>query len=79
MIKYDYDIRKVFDDTLGEDAIYHLCDSVNDKEILRIATELLRDATERLGNDLDNDAIENEYNKLTTIILMLQEIIENYV
>lgn len=78
-MNYDYDIRKTFDDTLGEDAMYNLYNNVSDYDMLRIATELLRNATERLSNDLDNEKINEEYYNLIFIINNLEKIIDNYV
>ena len=62
--KYDYDIRKTFDDVLGENMFYSLDNTIDDKEMLRLATELLRFSRDRLDGDLDNDNIFEEYIKL---------------
>ena len=79
MIKYDFKIIQTFNDVLGEDAMFNLSNNVSDYDMLRIATELLIDATERLNSDLDDEKIMQEYNKLVEIILELQDIIKNYV
>ena len=78
-MKYDYDIRKVFNDVLGKDTFFSLDNTIDDKEMLRLATELLRFSRDRLDGDLDNDNIFEEYIKLNIIIEMLEKIIDNYV
>lgn len=77
--KYDYDIRKIFDDVLGENMFYSLDNTIDDKEMLRLATEFLRFSRDRLGSDLSDDKIFEEYIKLNVVIEMLEKIIENYV
>lgn len=78
-INYDYDIRDTFNDILGADMLWNLCENISDYDLLRLATELVRLATQRLDSDLDNKEINEEYTKLNSIINKLEEIIKNYV
>jgi len=78
-INYDYDIRKTFNDILGADMLGNLCENISDYDLLRLATELLRLATQRLDSDLNNKEINEEYIKLKFIIEQLEQITKNYV
>lgn len=76
---YDFDIIKTFNDTLGENSFENLLNGVNDFDMLRIAIEFLKVATNRLDSDLDNKEIYAEYVKLCTIIEQLEKIRKTYV
>ena len=76
---YDYDIRETFDANFGEDAFFHLCNNIDDREILRLAIEFLKGAADRLDSDLDNKEIYYEYRSIVDIIIRLQYIEKNYV
>ena len=78
-MNYDNDIRKTFNDILGEDSWFALLESINDFDLLRLSVEFLRKSTDRLDNDLDNKEINEEYIKLKFIIEQLEKIIRNYV
>lgn len=52
---------------------------VNDFETLQIGINILEIARDRLDNDLDNEKIKEEYDKLNKIIKELKDIEENYV
>ena len=80
LMNYDYDIRKTLNDIIGEENAFNsISDGLNDKEILRLAVEYLRDATDRLDGDLDNKEVLVEYDKLRGIIGQLEDIIQHYV
>ena len=76
---FDYDIRKTFDDILGKGMLEQLCENISDYDELRLAVEILKFATNRLDNDLDNKKINEEYIKLKFIIEQLEKIIQEYV
>lgn len=76
---FDYDIRKTFDDILGQGMLEQLCENISDYDELRLAVEILKFATSRLDNDLDNKKINEEYIKLKFIIEQLEKIIQEYV
>lgn len=78
MINYDYDIRETYE-YAATTPFYNIIDNINDYDMLRLGTEILRLATDRLNSDLNNPDIKREYNRLTTIILMLERIIKDYV
>lgn len=78
MYNWDYDIRKTFDSYLGEDMFFSLDNIISDYDLLRLATEFLRFAMERLDSDLSDDKIFEEYNKIGAIINQLEDIIKNY-
>ena len=69
---FDYDIRKTFDDILGKGMLEQLCENISDYDELRLAVEILKFATNRLDNDLDNKKINEEYIKLKFIIEQLE-------
>lgn len=78
-MNYDFDIRKVFNDILGQDSLWNINNEISDYDILRLATEFLRLSADRLSSDLDNKAINEEYIKLKFIIEQVENIIKNYV
>lgn len=53
--------------------------SADDYETLLIGTRAIEIARDRLSNDLDNEKIKNEYNRLDNIIKELYKTIEGYV
>lgn len=62
------------------DKVFELNEELNDFETLKVGKWFVENARDRLeGCDLDNNEIKKECNTLTTIILMLEEIIKNYV
>lgn len=79
LYNFDYDIRKTFDDILGQGMLEQLCENISDYDQLRLAVEILKFATNRLDNDLDNKKINEEYIKLKFIIEQLEKIIQEYV
>ncbi len=78
-MEYDYDIRETFNNYLGKDMLFNLDNIINDYEMLRLATEFLRIARDRLNSDLKDNKIYEEYTKINVIIKELEEIIKNYV
>ena len=54
-------------------------DTMDDREVLKVAIEVLKIAMARLDGDLDNKDIRKEYQKLGYIIRELEEIEEDYV
>lgn len=54
-------------------------DTMDDREVLKVAIEVLKIAMARLDGDLDNKDIKKEYQKLGYIIMELEEIEEDYV
>ena len=78
-MNYDYKIREIFNDILGQDSLWHLDNEISDYDITRLATELLRISAKRLDSDLNDTRINEEYIKLKFIIEQLENIIKNYV
>lgn len=78
-MNYDYDIREIYDDILGNDTLHNLCENISDYDLLRLAVEFLRLATQRLDSDLNNNEIYEEYLNLKFIIKSLEEIVKEYV
>lgn len=78
--KYDYDIRQIFNDTFGGKRFYfdELVEGTDDFQILRIGTEILKNARDRLCNSEDIK-VQAEYCRLAYICEQLNDIIENYV
>lgn len=78
--EYDYDIREDLEDTINEEDFYYqdFVDSFSDLQILRLATELLKNARDRLDSNLYNLEIRNEYTRLYNITNELNDIIQNY-
>lgn len=54
-------------------------DTMDDREVLKVAIEVLKIAMARLDGDLNNKDIKKEYQKLGYIIRELEEIEEDYV
>ena len=54
-------------------------DTMDDREVLNVAIEVLKIAMCRLDSDLNNKDIKKEYQKLGYIIRELEEIEEDYV
>ena len=77
-MNYDYDIRKTFEEILGQDTLGNLCENINDYDMLRLSIELLRFATQRLSSDLNDRKINEEYIKLNFIIEQLEKIEKTY-
>ena len=76
----DKHIIEDFGDIMGDkDAFWKLENTISDYDLLRLATEMLFFARERLDSDLDNKEIYKEYTKLGIIYDLLKDIIENYV
>lgn len=78
-INFDYDIRATFDDIIGENMFFELNNNINDYDMLRLATELLRFEMARLDSDLDNEEIHAEYTKISIMVEQLETILDNYV
>ena len=78
-MNYDYDIRKTFEEILGQDTLEKLCSNINDFDMLRLSIELLRFATQRLSSDLNDRKINEEYIKLNFIIEQLEKLEKTYV
>lgn len=69
----------IFNNILGNDRDYfnELVEGATDLEILIIATKLLKNAQDRLNNDMENKKVIEEYNKISNICNELDNIIEN--
>lgn len=78
-MEFDYDIRKTFNDILGQDKLFDLDNIISDYDITRLGVEFLRIATNRLQYDTKDERINEEYIKLKFIISQLEEIIKHYV
>ena len=61
------------------DIFQEIHETINDYETLQIGIEILKIAMQRLDNDLNNEGIKKEYQKLGYIIRELEEIEKNYV
>ena len=66
----DFIIDELFDIIHGE---------LNDFQTVQVGQYFIINARDRLKHDLENEKILEEYNKLDTIVTMLQKILENYV
>ena len=62
-----------------ENALSEIYDNANDKEVLKLATTLVKHATMRLDSDLEHLDISKEYARLYNICWQLQEIIDCHV
>lgn len=71
--------NNIFNNILGNDRDYfnELVEGATDLEILIIATKLLKNAQDRLNNDMENKKIIEEYNKISNICNELDNIIKN--
>lgn len=69
----------IFNNILGNDRDYfnELVEGATDLEILMIATRLLKNAQDRLNNDMENKKVIEEYNKISNICNELDNIIKN--
>lgn len=69
----------IFNNILGNDRDYfnELVEGATDLEILIIATKLLKNAQDRLNNDMENKKVIEEYNKISNICNELDNIIKN--
>lgn len=67
-------IREYYNDIFNT-----ISEVVNDFETLQIGISILEIARDRLNNDLDDEKIKEEYNKLDKIIGELKDIEAHYV
>ncbi len=72
-IKNDFDLINYYPNIFTE-----LRETINDKELLEIGTEIIRQSAQRLDSDLENNIIREDYNQLVAISKNLENIIDNY-
>lgn len=73
-MEFNYKIQ-----TYYKDIFEFIKEYVNDYDTLLIAIELLKIASGRLENDINNISINEEYKRFLTIIKELEDIKDNYI
>lgn len=73
-MEFNYKIQ-----TYYKDIFEFIKEYVNDYDILLIAIELLKIASGRLENDINDISINEEYKRFLTIIKELEDIKDNYI
>ena len=67
------------DDFIIDELFDIIHEELNDFQTVQVGQYFIINARDRLKHDLENEKILEEYNKLDTIVTMLQKILENYV
>lgn len=73
-MEFNYKIQ-----TYYKDLFEFIKECVNDYDVLLIAIELLKIASGRLENDINDISINEEYKRFLTIIKELEDIKDNYI
>ena len=73
-MEFNYKIQ-----TYYKDIFEFIKEYVNDYDVLLIAIELLKIASGRLENDINDISINEEYKRFLTIIKELEDIKDNYI
>ena len=73
-MEFNYKIQ-----TYYKDIFEFIKEYVNDYDTLLIAIELLKIASGRLENDINDISINEEYKRFLTIIKELEDIKDNYI
>ena len=73
-MEFNYKIQNYY-----KDIFEFIKEYVNDYDVLLIAIELLKIASGRLENDINDISINEEYKRFLTIIKELEDIKDNYI
>ena len=73
-MEFNYKIQ-----TYYKDIFEFIKEYVNDYDVLLIAIELLKIASGRLENDINDISINEEYKRFLTIIKELEDITDTYI